>query len=80
MATFEITDPVEAHLVLAAVSNARLDHLIGSAQRGVQGEYSDVCARVLGRVEARIVDTFIPEPKVDMRAEHRREEAELGLA
>lgn len=58
---FTITDPVEAHLVLQAVSNARLDSLIASAQRGVKGEYADVCAKVLGRVEARIVDTFIPE-------------------
>lgn len=73
---FEITDPVEAHLVLAAVSNARLDHLIGSAQRGVQGEYSDVCARVLGRVEARIVDTFIPE---DPRRVILEDEIEFGL-
>lgn len=80
---FEITDPVEAHLVLAAVTNAKLDHLIKSAQRGPMGEYSDVCAKVLGRVERRIVDTFIPEPKQtleEMRWQHRLDEAEMGLA
>lgn len=72
---FDITDPVEAHLVMIAVQNAKLDYLIASAQPGERGEHADVCAKVLGRVEQRIVDTFIP----DLRREDAIAEIELGI-
>lgn len=78
MKAVEITDVLEAEVVLRAIADARLNHLIASSERGAKGEYADVCARILGRVEARFVDAMIPEP-VDLRREDAIAEIELGI-
>lgn len=80
MTKFEITDSVEAYLVMEAVQSAALDELIASAAKGPAGEYAEVRSKVLQRVASRIAEAFIPETTVDLRWQHRLEEAELGLA
>jgi hypothetical protein len=78
----EITDAVEAFLVMEAVQAAAMNELIASAQRGPKGEDAEIRSKVLQRVASRIADTFLPEPVSldEMRRQHRLDEAELGIA
>lgn len=69
-------DVQEAHLLLAAVGEARVTALIQSAGRGDAAEYADVRAKVLGRVATQIVDGMESE---DPRLHILRQEAELGM-
>lgn len=75
-------DPVEAHLVLGAISlEQSAETLRAAKRRGESGEAASIRASVLNRVAERIVDQLMPDPKADeMRWQHRLEEAELGIA
>jgi hypothetical protein len=59
----EITDAVEAFLVMEAVQAAAMNELIASAQRGPKGEDAEIRSKVLQRVASRIADEFIPDPR-----------------
>jgi hypothetical protein len=59
----EITDAVEAFLVMEAVQAAAMNELIASAKRGPEGEAAEIRSKVLQRVASRIADEFIPDPR-----------------